>query len=224
MNFDIDFILTCTFRIFLSFCAGFTLGIERKMRQQVVGLRTLILICEASTLLSILSVYIVKVTGAGDSARIAAQVVSGIGFLGGGAIMRQGLNIKGLTSAAIIWAASAIGLAIGAGLYIPAGICVLVAVLSLVVLERFEEKWFPAGRAKSLHLTFDSEIHINMESVKSAIEKHGFIINDFNMSRIIASNMMILHYSVKAPKKDDFSELIEELGKIGKLTEFSITD
>lgn len=138
--------------------------------------------------------------------------------------MRQGLNIKGLTSAAIIWAASAIGLAIGMGCYLPAGLCVLVAVFTLIVLERFEEKHFPAGRAKSLHLTFDSEKHIDMDLLKETIEKHGFIISDFNMSRIIEAKMMILHYSVKAPKKDDFSELIEELGKIGKLTEFSITD
>ena len=59
---------------------------------------------------------------------------------------------------------------------------------------------------------------------KSIIEKHGFIISDFNMSRIIQSDVMILHYSVKAPRKDDFSDLVNDLGKIGSLTEFSITD
>lgn len=225
-NFDFHFILVCILRIFLSFCAGFTLGLERKFRQQVVGIRTLILISESATLLSILSVYVSHVTGSGDPGRIAAQVVSGIGFLGGGAIMRQGLNIKGLTSAAIIWAASAVGLVIGMGLYIQAGVCVLVAVFSLVVLEKFEEKHFPAGRTKSLHITFDltNDSKLDMNLLMKTIEKNGFIIADFNMSRIIASKMMILHYSVKAPKKDDFSELIEELEQIGKLTEFSITD
>lgn len=210
----------------MSFCAGFVLGLERKSRQQVVGIRTLILICMSSTLLSILSAYIVKITGSGDSARIAAQVVSGVGFLGGGAIVRQGLNIKGLTSAAIIWTASAVGLALGMGLYIPAIVCVCVADMALIMLEKFEEKYFPAGKIKSLHLTFDlkEDSHLDMDNLKSIIEKHGFIVSDFNMSRIIASKMMILHYSVKSPKKDDFSELIEELGNIGNLTEFSITD
>lgn len=225
-NFDLHFLLICFIKLFLAFCAGFALGFERKSRQQVIGIRTLILICMSSTLLSIISAYYPFATKFGDAGRVAAQVVSGIGFLGGGAILRQGMNIKGLTSAAIIWTTSAIGLAIGAGLYIPALICVLVAEFSLIALEKFEEKHFPAGRAKSLHLTFDlhSEEDIDMTEVKNTIENHGFIVSDFNMSRIIGSKMMILHYSVKAPKKDDFSDLIDALKKVGKLSEFSITD
>jgi putative Mg2+ transporter-C (MgtC) family protein len=222
---DYKFMLVCLLKIILSFCSGSVLGLERKFRQQVIGLRTLILISEASTLLGILSIY-VPTLFSGDPGRIAAQVVSGIGFLGGGAIMRQGMNIKGLTSAAIIWATAAIGLALGMGLYFPALISILVAVLSLIILERFEERYFPAGRVKSLHLTFDlaENEEIDMTIPKSIIEKHGFIISDFNMSRIIQSDVMILHYSVKAPRKDDFSDLVNDLGKIGSLTEFSITD
>ncbi len=222
---DYKFMLACLFKIILSFCSGSVLGLERKFRQQVIGLRTLILISEASTLLGILSLYVTTLFP-GDPGRIAAQVVSGIGFLGGGAIMRQGMNIKGLTSAAIIWATAAIGLAIGMGLYFPSLISILVAVLSLIILERFEERYFPAGRVKSLHLTFDlaENEEMDMTIPKSIIEKHGFIISDFNMSRIIQSDVMILHYSVKAPRKDDFSDLVNDLGKIGNLTEFSITD
>ncbi|MBQ0052024.1 MAG: MgtC/SapB family protein [Treponema sp.] len=223
MEFDLNFTVVCLFRIFLSFIAGFTLGLERKSRAQAFGLRTLILICESSTLLAILSLYIPKLMGVGDGGRVMAQVVSGIGFLGGGAIVRQGLNIKGLTSAAIIWAAASIGLAIGSGLYIPAGVALLVAVFSLIILEKFEEKHFPAGRAKTLHLGFATD-SINMSELKKTIENNGFIITDFNESRIFSQNQVILHYSVKAPRRDDFSDLINDLQKIGKLTEFSITD
>ena len=225
MEIDYRFVFICVFRIALSFMSGSVLGLERKFRQQVIGLRTLILISESATLLGMLSLFVPNVMP-GDAERIAAQVVSGIGFLGGGAIMKQGLNIKGLTSAAIIWATAAIGLSIGMGFYIPALICLLVSVLSLVTLERFEDRHFPTVRVKSLHLTFelDGEKKLDMEAVKSAIEKHGFIISDFNMSRIIANDIMILHYSVKAPRKNDFSELITELGEVGKLSEFSITD
>lgn len=221
--FDYRLCLVYMFRIFLSFLAGFVLGLERKSRAQAFGLRTLILICESSTLLSILSIYVPTVVGGGDSGRIAAQVVSGIGFLGGGAIMRQGLNIKGLTSAAIIWAAAAIGLALGAGLYIPAAIALLVAVFSLIILEKFEERHFPAGRAKNLHLGYATD-SIDMIELKKMIEKNGFIITDVNESRIFSQKQVILHYSVKAPRRDDFSDLISDLQKIGKLTEFSITD
>ncbi|BDC95331.1 MULTISPECIES: MgtC/SapB family protein [Treponema] len=223
---EVHFILVCALRIFLSFCAGLILGLERKHRQQVLGIRTLILISESATLLGILSTFIVKAAGAGDAARIAAQVVSGCGFLGGGAIMKTGLNIKGLTSAAIIWTAAATGLSLGSGLYIPAILCVLVAVISLVGIEKFEQKYFPAERSKCLRLTFDVQpgAHIDTAELKSAIERNGFTVSDMNMSRIIASNMMIFHYSVKSPKKDDFSALIDELSKIGALSEFSITD
>ena len=91
----------CTVRLLLSFVAGCILGLERKFRMQFVGMRTLVLICVSSSLLMMLSVYTVQIAVplSGDPARIAAQVVSGIGFLGAGAILRHGLNVRGLTSA-----------------------------------------------------------------------------------------------------------------------------
>lgn len=221
--FDLELFLVYLLRLALAFSAGFLLGLERKHRQQVVGMRTLILISVSSALLGILSIHMSFIGNKGDSTRIAAGVVSGIGFLGGGAIMRQGLNIKGLTSAAIIWTASAVGLSLGSGLYLPSVLVVVVALLSLILLEKFEEKHFPAGRAKSLHIVFDDG-SVDLKKVKSAIEASGFIVADFNMSRILAGNQIILRYSVKSPRLDDFSDLIEGLKKIGKLSEFSITD
>ena len=118
MGFDWYFLLECFIKLTLSVLCGFLLGIERKSRRQIVGMKTLILICVSCTLLAILSSYMAENFGDGSSdvTRISAGVVSGIGFLGGGAIIRQGLNIKGLTSAAIIWTDSALGLAIGTGL------------------------------------------------------------------------------------------------------------
>ncbi len=220
-----QFLAICLLRIFLSFLAGFFLGLERKFRAQVVGMRTLILISEASTLLGILSIHMAhNINGdGGDTTRIAASVVSGIGFLGGGAIMRQGLNIKGLTSAAIIWITSSIGLAIGGGLYIPAFATLGISILSLIWLEKVEIKWFPAGRTKSLHLTFDDS-NVDMKKLRTAIESNGFIIADFNMSHMIESSQLVLHYSVKSPQVEDFSKLIEDLNQVGNLEEFSITD
>lgn len=218
-------ILSFSIRIILSLVAGCVLGLERKSRQQVLGMRTLVLISESATLLTILSFYIIEVYGhgSGDPSRVAAQIVSGCGFLGGGAIMRQGLNIKGLTSAAIIWAAAAIGIGIGAGLYIPSFMVLAVVVVGLLLLEKVEDRFFPAARTKTLHLTFENP-NINMLHLKEVIEKNGFIISDFNMSKIISINQTIFHYNVKAPKKNDFSDLIFELNRLGKLSEFSITD
>jgi putative Mg2+ transporter-C (MgtC) family protein len=93
----------CLMKIGISFFCGAILGLERRTRQQFIGLRTLILICVASCLLMQLSSYIANLSqGRGDPGRIAAQVVSGIGFLGAGVIMKDGTNIKGLTTAATL--------------------------------------------------------------------------------------------------------------------------
>lgn len=218
-----NFYVSCVIKILFAFAAGFLMGLERKFRQQVVGMRTLILICESSAMLSILSIWIGNQVGNAENARIAAGVISGIGFLGAGVIMKQGLNIKGLTSAAIIWTDATIGLCIGAGLYIPTFILLALSLLSLVSLERIEERWFPAGRSKSLFLTYSSQ-KIDMARLTSLVESFGFLITDVNVSQIFQSNMTIIHYSVKAPKINDYSSFIQSLNEVGELTEFSVTD
>jgi putative Mg2+ transporter-C (MgtC) family protein len=222
---DKQFVIECIIKLLASFVCGFVLGIERKFRQQVVGMRTLILISVSSTLLSILSIYMAKLAGAptGDPTRIAAGVVSGIGFLGGGAILRQGLNIKGLTSAAIIWTASALGLAIGAGLYIQSAVALVLLVLSLVFLEKVEEKWFPAEQSKMIHLVYEDDSP-DLNKVKSILEASGLVVKDLNISKVMSQKQTILHYSVKAPRAANLMLLAEKLKEVAALSEFSITD
>lgn len=218
-----DFYISCLIKIAFAFVAGFILGVERKFRQQVVGMRTLILICESAVMLSILSGWITNQIGSADNARIAAGVISGIGFLGAGVIMKQGLNIKGITSAAIIWADATIGLCIGAGLFVPTFIMLGVTVISLISLERIEEAWFPAGRTKSLRLIFKTD-KLDVQKLRAAVSDQGFVITDFNVSLIQESNQTIIQYSVKAPKIEDYSNLVIALNNVGELSEFSITD
>ena len=186
-------------------------------------MRTLILITVSSALLSILSSYMATAPERGDPTRIAAGVISGIGFLGGGAIMKQGLNIKGLTSAAIIWTAASFGLAIGAGLYVQVGVALIISLSILIGLEQINTKFFSATRSKSLHLCFENET-LDMNKISQTIKKHGMKIADVNISRAISVKRIILHYCVQAPREDDFDELIADLNKIGTLSEFSITD
>lgn len=166
-----------------------------------------------------------KLAGAptGDPTRIAAGVVSGIGFLGGGAILRQGLNIKGLTSAAIIWTASALGLAIGAGLYIQSAVALVLLVLSLVFLEKVEEKWFPAEQSKMIHLVYEDDSP-DLNKVKSILEASGLVVKDLNISKVMSQKQTILHYSVKAPRAANLMLLAEKLKEVAALSEFSITD
>ena len=217
-----DFFLTCLLKIFLAFIAGFSFGFERKFRQQVVGMRTLILICGSATMLSILSGWISVQTGEADSARIAAGVISGIGFLGAGVIMKTGLNVKGLTSAAVIWADATIGLCIGEGLYVPSFVLLAVFIVSLVLLEKIEERWFPVGRSKSLHLTFHS-CKMDMEQLRKVIAENGFVITDVNITQLLQTEETIVYYSVRAPRIEDYSKFVKSLNEVAPLTEFSIT-
>ena len=132
---DAQMLSSWIFRICLSFICGVCIGWERKNRQQIIGIRTLLLICISSTLLGILSEYsAISIPGGkiGDPSRISAAVITGIGFVGGGAIMHRGFNVKGVTTAALIWATSAIGLALGDGLYIPALFVFVLIINSLI--------------------------------------------------------------------------------------------
>lgn len=228
MYIDLSFTGSCALKFLLSIIYGFLLGMERKSRNHFVGSRTLILISVSSTLLTIASSYMADYqamfsTGGGDPTRIAAGLVSGIGFLGGGAILRQGLNIKGLTSAAVIWAASALGLALGANLYIESFLVLLVILFLLHFIEKIETRFFPFGHNKMLHLCFENSA-VDVEELKKIVSKYGYKVFDTNISRVFSTGMTVLHLAVKTPRKQDDDLLIEDLKKVGNLSEFSITD
>jgi putative Mg2+ transporter-C (MgtC) family protein len=124
-------------RLCLSALLGAVLGLEREWRHKDAGLRTNILIALGSTLFTVMSIDVSTGSG-GDSTRIASGIVTGIGFLGAGAIMRTGAGIKGLTTAAMIWVNAAVGVAVGGGEYRVAIIATIVAVVVLVVLDPVE--------------------------------------------------------------------------------------
>jgi putative Mg2+ transporter-C (MgtC) family protein len=116
-------------RLLLAAVLGAALGVEREYRQKPAGLRTNILIAIGSALFTVVSISMTARTG--DPSRVAGQIVTGIGFLGGGAIMRNRNTVHGMTTAATIWVNAAIGVAAGAGEY---AIAIFAAALTLVVL------------------------------------------------------------------------------------------
>ena len=128
-------------RILLSVVLGGVIGLERGMKNRAAGLRTYMLVCMGSCIVMITNLYIYTAYNTGDPVRMGAQVVSGIGFLGAGSIIVTARNqIKGLTTAAGLWASACIGLAVGIGLYEVAligGACVFII---LTVLHNFDEK------------------------------------------------------------------------------------
>src|SRR5438876_936817 len=115
------------FKLILAVLLGGCVGIEREMRDKPAGLRTNILICVGSTLFMLISTRLASLTG-GDQTRIAAQIISGIGFLGAGAVLHSHGLVVGLTTAATIWVVAGIGMALGAGFY---GMAVAATVVSI---------------------------------------------------------------------------------------------
>lgn len=123
--------MTMVARVLLAALLGAIIGVQRESRGKAAGLRTNALITLGSAMFGVLSVTLVP-HAQGDPSRIAAAVVSGIGFLGGGAILRHEQHVLGLTSAATIWVDAAIGLAAGVGMY---AVAISVTVITLFVLE-----------------------------------------------------------------------------------------
>jgi putative Mg2+ transporter-C (MgtC) family protein len=133
---------------------GLIIGGEREYRNKSAGLRTIILICLGSTIFTMLSDHLGDATGA---SRIAANVVTGIGFLGAGAIMRDGFTISGLTTASTIWVAAALGIAVGAGEYLLAFSAVALVFLVLTLFVYLQRVFFQAlSKTIELRVVFDS--------------------------------------------------------------------
>ncbi|MFH1861107.1 MAG: MgtC/SapB family protein [bacterium] len=129
-------------RLILATLLGGLVGIERQIHHKPAGLRTHILVCIGACMCMIIGLSLNKEFGNGiDPSRIAAQVVSGIGFLGAGTIMVSKASVKGLTTAASIWATSALGLAIGNGMFFAAAVAAVLMVTALLIFEFVEEKF-----------------------------------------------------------------------------------
>jgi len=130
-------------RLLLAATAGGIIGAEREFRRKSAGFRTNILIAMGSALFTMLSATLATAAG-GDSTRIAAQILTGIGFLGAGAIIRTGRDVHGLTTASTVWVNAALGMAAGGGQYHMTFIAVAITLMVLLILapiERAFERW-----------------------------------------------------------------------------------
>jgi putative Mg2+ transporter-C (MgtC) family protein len=151
-----------TVRLLVATLLGGLIGWEREHNNHPAGLRTHILVSVGSALIMLLSIYgfsdfVDEKNVRMDPARLAAQVVSGIGFLGAGTILRQGLTVSGLTTAASLWVVAGIGLSAGAGFVFPAVVTTLLALVSLEVLNRMERFIFTRKRLKLIRILVADE-------------------------------------------------------------------
>lgn len=140
---DWQSILSDLARLALALALGGIVGYERERGHRPAGLRTHMIVCMGAALVMVTGMYLRDLFAgqqALDPARLGAQVVSGIGFLGAGCILKSGSNIRGLTTAATLWVVACIGLAVGAGLWIPSAVVTLLAFFTLRMVKRWEPK------------------------------------------------------------------------------------
>jgi putative Mg2+ transporter-C (MgtC) family protein len=167
-------------RLVVAGALGGAIGLERELRERQAGLRTHLVVCVGSALFTIVSAYGFReflVHGGSvvraDPTRIAAQIVSGIGFLGAGAIIRQGLSVRGLTTAATLWLVAAIGMASGAGYYSAALITTGLALLTLGPLRIFAYRAVRRFRPEVDRLLVEIPAGGSPGAVLEAIERRG---------------------------------------------------
>ena len=180
-------------QIMASLVAGAILGLEREYHSKPSGFRTMILICVGSCLFTILSTTMPSVD------RIASNIVTGIGFIGAGVVFKEGETVRGITSAAIIWAAAAIGMCIGYQHYILATTVVLIVLLVLVALSRFETFFDNLHQLKIYMIHFTLEDYSISQLEKEMAELH---IHFFRTKIGKENNIVKIEYNIEvSPKK-----------------------
>lgn len=188
-----------------AFCSGI-IGLSRGKKQHAAGLRTHLLVCVGAASIMMINQYTYQYMGwGGDVGRMGAQVVSGIGFLGAGTILVTGKkHIKGLTSAAGLWASACMGLAVGIGFYEAAVVMCLLLFIILSVLERFDEAYIKTSRERTIYVEYSSSMPLSC--IISGVREQGWHVNGIEQidTKIENINSFVLIIDVK--NKDMRSE------------------
>ncbi len=205
-------------RIALGAVLGGVIGFERDIHGRPAGLRTHILVSMGAATFMVVSNQFIFYQGydpashvEADVSRIAASVVSGIGFLAGGAILKTGATIQGLTTAAALWLAAAIGLCTGGGMYVEAASVTLMGLAALTVFRVFEDKDDKTVR-RYVSLTMEDSVG-QITKVIDALTNIGANVPDFDYERRIDSKSVAITFEVKIPTKVGTNGLIDVLEK-----------
>jgi putative Mg2+ transporter-C (MgtC) family protein len=205
--------------LFAILCGGL-IGLERELKNKSAGLKTNMLICLGSTLFTSMSVLIAASFAEkghyGDPSRVAAQIVSGIGFLGGGAILQSRGAVVGLTTAATIWVVAAIGVCIGIGHIDVAVFCALIVVLVLVTTTAFERRILGRVFPFSCEVVAEDRDGQIKAVIDQALSHNNLVISDFTIRAKDQFTLLIVHYN---GIRNNHKKFILELWKIPSIRE-----
>lgn len=199
---------TIALKLVLAAVLGGIIGVEREMRGKPAGLRTNILICVGSTLFMSISAKVATLLG-GDPTRIAAQIISGIGFLGAGAVLHSHGFVRGLTTAATIWVVAGVGMALGSGLYGTALFATAMSIITLYFLSFAEDRI--QGRKSYTYALIVTNLNQGLMSINEVLKDCSVTAASFNFKKN-ADNYRVW-FDVVIPREKNLT-IIEHLSRL----------
>lgn len=187
------YMIEIVLRLLLACLLGGVIGYEREHTNRPAGFRTHILVCVGAALVMITSEFIFTKygeTSRSDPARLGAQVISGIGFLGAGTIIRDGFNVRGLTTAASLWAVSCVGIAAGIGFYSGAVIATILIFMTLITLKKAERRFSKKNRYRTL-IVESENVPNQVGTVSGLLETFNIEVKNIQLYKDKDNNLMI---------------------------------
>lgn len=203
-------------RIFLSLLLGACVGIERKTKGQMAGLRTFSLISMGACIAMMLSIYVCQETSGlqrADPGRIAAQVISGIGFLGAGTIIQMKGSVRGLTTAAGIWIIATVGMAVGCGLYLVAIIGTVMVLVVLTLLEHLERRVNVGNEARTIRLKVKGIVK-SIKPYQDVLQQYGIHLSKVYVEYDYDSDTTRMNLVILIREHSDFIDVFDSLHNI----------
>jgi len=204
-------------RLLLGTLFGGVIGFERQVHGRPAGFRTHILVCIAAVLIMLVSEYYQYLSSINpsyiriDPGRIAAGALAGVGFIGAGVVLKAGLSIQGLTTAACIWVVSAIGLAIGSGLYLAGTVTFFITIITLAVLRIVETKM---PKLTYRFLTITADLNADEDQITSVIKETDLSIVNIDYEQCTDSGIIIFYITVSFYRYHTFKTLINKLSSL----------
>lgn len=212
-------------RLLLASLLGAAVGYEREQHDQPAGLRTHMVLAIGATLAMMLSIQLAAdyrdIVPNGDPARLAAQVISGIGFLGAGAIIRYGSTVRGLTTATSLWTVAIVGLAVGAGYYLGAVVAVVLLLLILDTIDRLEKRFIRGTAIKTVIVHGHDQPGL-IDRVQQLLQESGLDIKTLSVAKNLQKTKVELKTVVKMGSQEKIDQLADILSETEGVTGFEI--
>lgn len=221
--------LDIVLRLVVALAIGGLIGLERSYHGRPAGFRTHALVCLSTSMLMLVTVYetrwfpsVAQGRIALDPTRMAQGIMTGIGFLGAGTIMKEGLSVRGLTTAASIWTTAAVGILVGIGFYFPA-LFATVLTLGTLSVFRWIETRIPAQFYAQFVVRFARHEAMPESDMRELLAEHGFTIANLNYRLDVESNFFEYQMVIRTNRADNAKKLTDALKALDSVKEFRLS-